>query len=114
MELSRKLVSSGYRTGLSPSGTHVEICRAETGVRKAPNGAPDRAQIPAQRLRPLHLTCRNVEASYTRGDHAAETQLAGWAYEIRTRKSVRNKLHLNWRHNFREIGRNSVAETVRV
>src|SRR5215211_4953018 len=37
-------------------------------------------------------------------------RLAGWAYEIRTRESVRNKLHLNWRHNFRGFGRNSAAE----
>ena len=33
-------VSSHYRTGLSPSGPDIEIYRAETGVRKAPNGAP--------------------------------------------------------------------------
>src|SRR5215211_2065179 len=34
-----KLVSSGYRAGLSPSGTDIDIYRAETGVRKVPNGA---------------------------------------------------------------------------
>jgi Pentapeptide repeats (8 copies) len=37
---SFKPVSSHYRTGLSPSGTDIEIYRAETGVRKAPIGAP--------------------------------------------------------------------------
>src|SRR5436190_20582148 len=33
-------VSSIIEPGLSPSGTDIEIYRAETGVRKAPSGAP--------------------------------------------------------------------------
>ena len=74
----------------------------------------DIGQIPAQRLRPLRLTARNVEGSSTCGNCDAETGLAGWAYEIRTPESVRKQIHLNWRHNFRGFGRNSAAETVRV
>src|SRR5215211_692092 len=35
-----QLVSSHYRTGLSPAGTDIEIYRPETGVRKAHCGRP--------------------------------------------------------------------------
>ncbi len=39
---------------------------------------------------------------------------AGWGDETRTPESVGNKIHLNWRHNFRGFGWNCAAETVRV
>src|SRR5713101_3601781 len=43
-----------------------------------------------------------------------ETGLAGWGDETRTPESVGNRIHLNWRHNFRGFGWNCAAETVRV
>src|SRR5215216_3880928 len=86
-----KPVSVSYRTGLRHSKTEIGKWRAET-----------RAAAPI------------VGGSPKSGDHAAETGLAGWAYEIRTPESVRKEIHLNWRHNFRGFGRNSAAETVRV
>src|SRR5712691_7014831 len=44
----------------------------------------------------------------------AETALRGWCGRTRTRESVRNKIYLNWRHNFRGLGRNGAPETFRV
>src|SRR5215204_3415587 len=56
------------------------------------------------RLMTAHeLTCRNVEGSSTCGNCDAETQLAGWAYEIRTPESVRKEIHLNWRITFEDL-----------
>src|SRR5215203_6677413 len=76
------LVFSSIRTASSRCGGQPS-CALAGGGRK----------FNAQRLRPPHLTCRNVEGSYTRGDHAAEIQLAGWACKTRTQKR-RGKISL--------------------
>jgi hypothetical protein len=66
---------------------------------KTPTSAPENRMLP--RVGPP-------------GNHTAETALAGWGGRTRTPESVRNKIHLNCRHNFRGIGRNGAPETFRV
>src|SRR5712691_8837284 len=60
------------------------------------------------------LTVGNVARFLTSQRSGTETRLAGWVGRTRTPESVRNKIHLNWRHNFRGLGRNGAPETFRV
>jgi hypothetical protein len=62
-------------------------------------------EIAGQRLGRTSLTRRNVGGSHAPGNHTAETGLPGWDERTRTPESVRNKIHLNWRHSFRGFGR---------
>src|ERR1700674_1361765 len=53
-------------------------------------------------------------APIAKAGFSTRDRLHAWGGRTRTPESVRNKIHLNCRHNFREIGRNGAPETFRV